>query len=165
MSMDVASVTLVPITADNYHAAMALSVRPEQAGFVAPVMASLADAYAYPDAEALLALDGEAAAGFVLIHPSLEDETRIVAIVRLLVDAGFQSKGLGRTTLKLALDWSRARWPGVVRFQLSVLPENAGAIRFYERAGFERTGEADEDGELIFRLAQVQDNVEGPSGL
>lgn len=152
MTTDDVSMTLVPVTVDNYHAAMGLSVRPEQEQFVAPVVASLADAYAYREAEALLMLRDDEPTGFVLIYPWLEGEKRIVTIVRLLIDARFQSNGLGQVALELALDRSEARWPSVARFQLSVIPENIRALRFYQRAGFEETGETDDDGELILVL-------------
>ena len=45
-------VELRPITDANFRAVLSLDVLPEQRAFVAPAVESLAEAYAYPDAEA-----------------------------------------------------------------------------------------------------------------
>ncbi|BAL90193.1 putative GCN5-related N-acetyltransferase [Actinoplanes missouriensis 431] len=142
--------TLESVTPDNYDACVSLEVHPEQAGFVAPNVDSLARAYVWPDGEArLVCLDGTPV-GFVLFHPIDEKAPeRGHSIVRFMIDQRFQGRGLGRRALAAALDWI-AEHQRVDTVQLSVEPDNVKALAFYRAAGFTETGEVDE-GELVLR--------------
>lgn len=60
-------------------------------------------------------------------------------IGRLAVDAGHQRRQIGRTILALLRDWAER---SVIPYRLMVLEvdqRNVGAIKFYEREGFEMT--------------------------
>ncbi|MGW6912857.1 GNAT family N-acetyltransferase [Kitasatospora sp. NPDC054939] len=139
-----------PVTPENHQACLALKVHPEQEGYVAPNVDSLALAYVHPAAEARVVYRGDEPVGFVLFHSI--DEKRPSeghSIVRFMVDRSVQGQGIGRRALEAALDWIvRERRSPVV--QLSVEPENVRARRFYRAAGFEETGEIDE-GEIVLR--------------
>ncbi|MFE5559510.1 GNAT family N-acetyltransferase [Streptomyces sp. NPDC056544] len=143
-------VELRPVTPENYKACLALKVRPDQEGYVAPNVDSLALAYVYPDAEAKVVYHRDEPVGFVLFHPIDEERPSDGhSIVRFMVDRGAQGQGIGRRALEASLDWiARERRVDVV--QLSVEPENARARSFYRAAGFEETGEIDE-GEIVLR--------------
>jgi diamine N-acetyltransferase len=66
-----------------------------------------------------------------------------------MVADGFQRRGVGRRAMELLL----ARWRslGATEAALSVVPDNSGAIGFYESLGFRLTGE-EHGGELAMRL-------------
>ena len=68
-----------------------------------------------------------------------DPDERLFYIWRFMVDAGFQGKGVGRRALELLLD--EARGDGVDEVTLSVVPGPTSAMAFYERCGFEATGE------------------------
>lgn len=138
------------MTDENKAYAERLAVSPEQENFVASVAHSLRQADDYSDAVPLIAMSGNAVVGFLLLFPWLEDGQRVVTIVRLLVDARVQRRGFARLALKEGMASSLKRWPEVCRFQLSVLPENHAAQALYEGAGFSRTGDLSEDGEIIY---------------
>ncbi|NUP67169.1 MAG: GNAT family N-acetyltransferase, partial [Nonomuraea sp.] len=62
-----ATLRLAPVTPANIDAAIAVKVRPDQEGFVSPVVKSLAEAYVHPDvAWPRLILDGDRPAGFLM---------------------------------------------------------------------------------------------------
>lgn len=140
-------ITLEPVTPENYNAARALAVRPEQERFVANVIQSLADAYVYKGAEAYLGRSGDDPIGFVLLYPAKENGRRIITIVRFLVDAAHQGKGAGRAMFQATLDLIAARAPRPERIKLSVVPDNAAALSLYLSFGF--AGEEMEHGERV----------------
>lgn len=57
-----------------------------------------------------------------------------LAEIGMSVHAGFRGKGVGLALMEGAKDWARAF--GVEKLCLNVVPDNARAIRFYEKAGF-----------------------------
>lgn len=139
------SLELVSISPDNYEPALALSVRPDQEGLVASVEKSLADAYVYTDAFFRLAVVDRTVIGYVLLFPFDSDGGRTVNVVRLMIDQGYQRRGLGRNLLDTTIDWIRTFEPVVDRVRISTLPRNQRALRLYEKTGFIRSGmEGDE---------------------
>ncbi|WP_256259920.1 GNAT family N-acetyltransferase [Streptomyces atratus] len=143
-------VELRPVTAQNLDACLALRVHPDQEGFVAPNVRSLAEAYVHPEAQTRVIHHGSELVGFVLFHPvEVGRPDQGHCIVRFMVDHRFQGQGIGRRALRAALDWvSREHHTDVV--QLSFRPENVRARSFYRAAGFEDTGEVSE-GEIVMR--------------
>ena len=118
---------LQPITEQNHAAARKMSVRADQSQFVATIDKSLADAYVYSDSIFRLAISDGTPAGYVLIYPFDRDGKRIVNIVRLMIDARFQGKGLGRSLLTKTLAFVGALSPDVETVRISTLPENKNA--------------------------------------
>jgi diamine N-acetyltransferase len=155
-------IQLRPVTPDNYRACIELRVRPEQSTFVAPNLNSLAEAYAYPAAEARLIYRGDEPVGFLLFHPIDPDRPADGhLIVRFMIDHRFQGQGLARPALRAAIDWI-ARERGVDRVRLSVVPENDRARALYRSEGFTETGELDH-GELVM-VASISNRTPGGSG-
>lgn len=144
-----APLRLVAITEANYEATLALRVRPEQEGFVAPVLRSLADAYVH-GATALAAEVEGVVVGMALVFVDDAAGGRRAIIARLLIDRSRQGQGLGRALTAAVLDWFRAQDPPAVEVAISAVPENARAIALYEALGFARTGEI-ADGEVVLR--------------
>ena len=62
---------------------------------------------------------------------------------RFMIDRRFQGRGFASAALPKILAEIRARYPGRRRILLSVEPENAPAIRLYQRFGFRMTDEWD----------------------
>lgn len=130
------------ITRDNVGAALRIEVKPEQSQFVAPVVYSLAEAYAQPDIAwpRLVEADGEAVA-FVMgaFEPEAEFDFFRCGIWRLNVDAGHQGKGYGRFAVDAVLEEAIRR--GQSRATVLWVPGESGPEGFWRKLGFEPTGQ------------------------
>ncbi len=85
----------------------------------------------------LVAKDGERVVGFAGYGPAGEDEdgsTEEIYAIYVLSD--YYGTGVGAGLMQAALD----RLPGRDRIVVTVLKENARAIRFYEKCGFRWDG-------------------------
>ncbi len=130
------------ITPDNVADAMKLQVRPEQERFVAPVVMSLAEAYASLDtAWPRLIYDGDELVGFVMggFDPDSELDFFRCGIWRLNVAAGHQRKGYGTFAVNAVVDEARRR--GQRRVTVMWVPGEHGPEKFYLEFGFKPTGE------------------------
>lgn len=135
------ALTLAKITKDNVRPACDLAVEPHQATYVAPVVRSLAEAYAQPDvAWPRLILDDGEPVGFVMggFEPDCPIDYLRCGIWRLNIAAGHQGKGYGRFAVDAVLDEARRR----SQKQATVLwvPGEHGPEAFYLRLGFRETG-------------------------
>ena len=70
---------------------------------------------------------------------------------RLMVDARYQGERFGRRAVKLLIRHVRTR-PNASELLTSVAQADGGPQGFYERLGFELTGDH-EEGEAVMRLA------------
>ena len=148
---------LRPITPDNHLDARALSVHMEQRRFVATVDKSLADAYVWKDALFRVAYSKAEPVGYVLIFPFEDDAERLVNIVRLMIDARHQNRGLGRELLLTTFDWIQTLTPRVNTIRISTLPDNEIALHLYRSMGFTERGV--EDGEIaLYKSATEPDS-------
>jgi diamine N-acetyltransferase len=149
------TVTLREITDENREAVAALRVAPGQEGFVATVAKSYADAAAFPAERpwyrAIYA--GDEPVGFLMVSwaaPAAPPREGVVYFLwRLLVDARHQRQGYGRAAVQQVIELVRAE--GATEFLTSYEPGDGGPWPFYQRLGFEPTGEVDE-GEIVLRL-------------
>ena len=150
-------ISLRPVESTNYRECIELSVAPEQQGFVASNVQSLADAYVWREAaEPYAVYANDELVGFALLFPfagDVDDESipepgteRGMVLVRLMIDARFQSRGYGRDALEAIVENVRGR--GLPTLRLSVVPENEQALEFYRRNGFAETG-AIHEGEIV----------------
>ena len=141
-------VTLEEITAENLRAVMALKVKPEQEGYVAPNSVSIAQK-CFDDESWMRAIyAGEEPVGFVLLS-----ERRSVPryyLWRYMIDAAHQGRGYGSRALDLLVEYVRTL-PGAPELFLSYQPGPAGPRDFYAKYGFEDTG-VEHDGEIVMRL-------------
>jgi diamine N-acetyltransferase len=69
---------------------------------------------------------------------------------KLLIDERYQGQGFGAATLDLVVEYFRGR-PGVEVLTTSAGQGDGSPIAFYERYGFERTGEV-HSGEVVLQL-------------
>jgi diamine N-acetyltransferase len=147
-------VTLRAVDDGNRAELEALSVTPQQEAFVASVSESLRDAVEEPDGRAKYWGVYEAATpvGFVMISDDVGGPGYIPQYLwRLLIDRRFQRRGYGTATLDLITAYFRGR-PGVTEMWTSAGRGPGSPLTFYERYGFEQTGEVVFDDELLLRL-------------
>jgi diamine N-acetyltransferase len=145
-------VTLRPLTDANRDAVAALRVAPAQEAFVSSVADSLREAAEHPGAHAVqwAVYEGETPIGFVMVADEVEGPDYIPQYLwKLLIDEGHQRRGLGTATLDGVVEYFRSR--GRETLTTSAVPGEGSPIAFYERYGFERTGEVS-DGEVVLRL-------------
>lgn len=142
-------IELREITRDNLNAVLALAVAPEQRGFVASNERSLAQAHFYPEMAWFRAIyaDGEPV-GFVML--ALEPD-KAPFVWRLMVDQRHQGRGVGRESLRLVMEHLRQTRPDATELKLSHGQGAGSPGPFYERLGFEYTGEVEDD-ELVMRI-------------
>ena len=115
---------------------------------------SLREAEQEPDGRAIhwALYDNEAPVGFVMISDEVGGPGYIAHYLwKLLIDERHQRRGYGTAALDLVAEYFRAR-PGAEVMWTSAGQGEGSPIPFYERYGFERTGEIVFDGEVLLRL-------------
>jgi diamine N-acetyltransferase len=146
-------VSLRPLSESNRQAVEALRVSPSQQRFVSGVAESLREAAEHPDARALywVVHAEDTPVGFVMIADEVGSPDYMPHYLwKLLIDERYQRQGFGTATLDLIVEYFRGR-------PVEVLSTSAGQgdgspITFYERYGFEQTGEMWSDDEVLLRL-------------
>lgn len=136
------------VTSDNVDALLKLDVLAGQKRLVAPVATSLAQVAYEPAGRAVAIYEGEQPVGMMLLYDARLDKKRPASqlyLWRLLVDARFQGRGLGRQALMWVLE--EAGRMGMESVGLSHGQAAGHAGPFYEKLGFTYTGEVD-NGEL-----------------
>ena len=94
---------------------------------------------------------GDTPVGFVMIADEVGSPDYIPHYLwKLPIDERYQRQGFGTATLDLIVEYFRAR-PGVEILTTSAAQGDGSPITFYERYGFERTGEI-RFGEVMLRL-------------
>jgi GNAT superfamily N-acetyltransferase len=128
--------------------------RPPQERFVSGVAESLLEAAEEPDGRALYwaIYADETPVGFVMISDEVGSPEYIAHYLwKLFIDERYQRRGFGTATLDLIVGYFRER-PGVNVLWTSAGQGDGSPIAFYERYGFERTGEIVFDDEVLLRL-------------
>ena len=147
-----AGLRLEEVTPENFDAAIAIRVRPDQEFAVAPVMRSLAEAYVHPEGVAWprLIVDDGRPVGFLMAHFDIDwrgDGTVFRSgLWRLNIAAGEQGKGYGRFAVESVAAEIRRR--GGEQFYVTWHPGPKGPENFYLKLGFRTTGETSE-GETV----------------
>lgn len=147
-------VTLAEITTTNARAVRALETHHSQRAFVAPTLASFADAM-FPELHdghpvvpwmRAIAADDELV-GFVMIAVQTEHHD-VPYLWRLLIDRRHQRRGIGGRALDLVEEFCRTSGSEAIEVSWA---EGRGSPRpFYEARGYVPTGEID-DGETVAR--------------
>ncbi len=138
------TVSLRPVTQENWRDVARLEVAEDQRQFVAPNVYSLAEAAYEPGLTPLAIYADETLVGFTLYtHEPFQGEWTFtqtpyqgeLGILRMMVDKAHQGKGYGRQAMQLLLKQMR-HLPGGQAIILNFLPANVGARRLYESLGF-----------------------------
>jgi len=146
-------VSVREVTGENWEAALALSVWPEQREFVPAVARSLAKCHIKPDGktyEPFAVYLADEMVGFYTLSYDPADSTKCY-LGGFLIDRAHQRRGLGRAALAEYLDALARRFPACEEVYLTVHSDNHAAEALYRRAGFERLG-FQVDGENAMRL-------------
>ena len=142
------NVTLCPVDGENWFAVTQLRVKPEQRDFIASNSFSLAQAAYMPRLYPTAVLCDGALAGFALY--GWDADYPGWSVYRLMVDAGWQGRGIGRQALARIISIVKQQ-PDAPRLYISAEPENVTAIALYESMGFVRTGQIVE-GEVVLKM-------------
>jgi diamine N-acetyltransferase len=147
------SVSLRPVTQDNWRDVARLQVAEDQHEFVAANIYSLAEAAYEPGLTPLAIYADETLVGFALYtHEPFRGEWTFtqtpyqgeLGILRMMVGKAYQGKGYGRQALQALLSQMR-QLPGGQAIILNFVPTNVAARRLYESLGFVVYEESDED--------------------
>ncbi|MFC4012815.1 GNAT family N-acetyltransferase [Nonomuraea purpurea] len=138
------SLRLAPITPANVEMAIGVKVRPDQEGFVSPVAKSLAEAYVQPQvAWPRLILDDDRPVGFLMAFLDIDWNGKGVdfrsGLWRLNVAAEAQGQGVGRFAVGAVAAEVKRR--GGMRMYVTWEPGEGGPEGFYQKLGFQLTGE------------------------
>lgn len=139
-------VTLREITAETVIPVVKLNVAESQKGFVAPNAVSLAQALFAPEAWYRAIYADEELAGFVMLaDESLKapaPDAPAIGVWRLMVDARFQGRGIGRAAMEQVIEHVRSK--GRFRtLDVSYVPGPGCPESFYLSLGFRHTGRVD----------------------
>jgi diamine N-acetyltransferase len=148
------TVSLRSIDDSNREAVEALRVSPTQEQFVNNVTESLIEAREEPGARGLYwaVYADEIPVGFVMISDEVDGTEYIPHYLwKLLIDQGYQRQGFGTAALDLIVDYFRQR-AGVDVLWTSAGQGDGSPIPFYERYGFEKTGDIVFNNEVLLRL-------------
>lgn len=154
MHTDLSLVTLREITFETVIPVVRLSVAKEQEKFVATNAVSLAQALFAPEAWYRAIYVGDELAGFVMLsdeslRPSPPEKPE-VGVWRLMIDARYQGRGIGRAAMLRVIEHVRAK--GLFEtLELSYVPGPGSPEPFYLGLGFRPTGRMDED-EVVLAL-------------
>jgi diamine N-acetyltransferase len=146
-------ISLRPIDESNRKAVEVLDVSPEQQGFVSNAADSIREAAKEPDGRALYwaIYAEETPVGFVMISDDVGRPGYFPQYLwKLFIDQRYQGRGHGTATLDLIADYFRRR-PEVEVMRTSCGQGKGSPLGFYERYGFEQTGEIVFDNEILLQ--------------
>jgi diamine N-acetyltransferase len=158
------SLSIRPVTKDNWRKLAKLKVQEDQHHFVAPNLYSIAESqfgFDEPDDKGHWDMypfgiyDGEEPVGFLMYGYNFSYPDFQAYIIRLMVDEKHQAKGYGYFGMKTMLETFRTD-PRIHAVGISYEPNNEVARKLYERLGFVETGEI-LDGEVVavYKIHQV----------
>ena len=142
------TVTLNPLNVDNWEECAELKVGPTQEGMVAPNVWSIAEACVRPESEIFAICHNGEMVGFLM---SLEHEgTETVELYRFMIAFEHQQSGYGLTAVQQFIEYQRAKENSPKKLVVKFLIENFSGKKLYEKAGFQDTGELEENKEWRF---------------
>jgi diamine N-acetyltransferase len=147
-------VSLRSIDDSNREAVEALEVSPDQQQFVSNAADSIREAAREPDGRALYwaIYADETTVGFVMISDDVGGPGYFPQYLwKLFIDQRYQGRGYGTATLDLIVEYFRKR-PEVEVMRTSCGQGKGSPIGFYERYGFERTGDIVFDNEVLLEF-------------
>ncbi|NFR38994.1 GNAT family N-acetyltransferase [Clostridium botulinum] len=140
---------LEEVTIKNWRSIAALKANENQQNFIESNAYSLAEWKFVPDFHPKAIYDNNKLIGFAM-YGYFKKETRIW-LDRFMIDYKYQNKGYGKSSLELLISVMINEYK-CNKIYLSTFKDNIGAIKLYEKFGFEFNGEFDENGELIMVL-------------
>ena len=143
------TVTLVPVTGDNWRQVITVEVTEEQRRLLdsESVLHALAEGRFHPTYSPYAIYQGDTLVGFASYGYLPENRSRWW-IPLLVIDRRHQGRGHGRAAMEAIVQHVRLMAPDCRAIGLSYKPENSIAERLYLSLGFELTGDRDEGGEV-----------------
>lgn len=136
-------VRLGTITPNNYRECLDLKVSEEQNSFVSANDLSLAKAYVFYDIVKPFAIyDDNIMIGFIMLR--FNKEYNNYFIWQFMIDETYQSKGYGKQTLDLVIDWVKTN-SSCNDIVTTYIAGNYKAKRLYEKLGFVEFGKSEDD--------------------
>ncbi|WP_010093847.1 GNAT family N-acetyltransferase [Ornithinibacillus scapharcae] len=144
------------VTTENIRDCVRLEVSEDQKDFVARNIATIAWAYVDNTFTPYAICHNDVVIGLAAVEyiPDNDPEDKHW-IPRFMIGAEFQGKGYGRGAMRALIEMI-AKHDDCERIRLSVVPENKGAIAFYNSIGFNMTNETIED-ELVMEYFLTDD--------
>ena len=136
------TVSLSPVTKDNYEEVCNLQVAKQQEDYVADNIWSLVESMFNPTYQTRAIYNNSTPVGFFMWVPQESDK---VSIWRFMVDKKHQNKGIGRKALQLAIDEIK-QTEGVRQIGIYYNPKHPVAKKLYSSFGFVEVG-IEEDGD------------------
>ena len=153
------SISLREITPQNFKECINLKVASAQENFVASNLWSVAQSKIYPTYNVFAVYNGDEMVGFTMFGLDTDDDKYYLG--RLMIDEKHQGKGYGKATVLEVIRRLKEQ-ENCDEIFLSFVPENVGAERLYRSVGFERTGENNDQGEIVMRFVinrNIKNNV------
>jgi len=148
------TITIQPITRDNWEDALKITVEKHQTSFVPSVTEGIAYAHIKPWDEALdpyILSVNEAIVGFFYLSYTPESEDNYW-IGGFQIDQAFQGKGYGKQSMTAIIDFITQHHPQCKVISLTVEKENVRAQSLYKSLSFVSENKTNDYGEVIFRL-------------
>jgi len=150
-----ARITLREITAENVNALLTLSAKEHQKQLVASHAISIAQPHFRPEAWFRAIYADDTPVGFVMLYDAHLGEhppqNEYYEVWRFMIDARYQGRGFGRRAMELVIAHVKTR-PNAKALFLGHRREPGYAGGFYQKLGFEYTGNAEEGGDVEMRL-------------
>lgn len=155
-------IRLTDIHEGNFFAARALSVAPEQRGFLDTAEGILARGYLYRHENARVwAIEADGAVVGLALVKDMDEAPACYDLQQFMIDKRFQKRGFGAQALRLILDRLRAEGKyGCV--EVCVHQNDEPALRLYEGSGFADTGYVDPDAPDCLNLMYAFDDRSRP---
>lgn len=142
------TITIKPITKDNWEEAANLRLLPDQVDFLTPNVYSIAESKFHPELIPCAIYAGPVMVGFLMYARDPEDQQ--YWLYRLMIDERHQRKGFGRIALLQLIEIIRAL-PNAPELNVGYDVGNDVAARLYKNVGFVEQGMAPW-GELTAKL-------------
>jgi len=131
-------ITLQPITIQNLHPVVRLTLKDDEKDLVYSNSFSIAQAYVEPNTTPLGIYANDTPVGF-LFYGQFEEDKGEYWIARLMIDKNHRRKGYAEAAIRMLLDELRGKEDCQEVF-LSFVPTNTAAQALYDKLGFEDTG-------------------------
>jgi len=141
-------VTLREITSDTVDSILRLRVAEDQEPFFPSNAESIAQAHFSDHAWFRAIYAGETPVGFIMLY--LDEEKPLYYLWRFMIDKKYQRQGSGSQAIAHVLEHIRGL-PNAEELFLTYLPGEWEPLSFYQKFGFEETGEWKDD-EKVMRL-------------
>ncbi len=126
-------IRIEPLDVDTWEEAAKLSIRPDQDGFVAPNVYSIAESRYHPELQPHAIYADEEMVGFAMYARNPQDNQ--YWIYRFMIDQRFQRRGYGLRAFTQLVEKLFAL-PDVPEINISYDDDNEPARQLYGRAGF-----------------------------